>query len=89
MLTCFTFAGYRLPQVVSLALVFWTGRLPATGSPVEKGAQGGPLLVTCSQQSSRGADGWEGGKLEGKTPEELQGGEACRLGAIHLLPELL
>lgn len=36
---------------------------------MEKVAQGDPLPFTCSQRSPRGADGWEGGNLQGKTPE--------------------
>lgn len=56
---------------------------------MEKEARGDPLPFTCSQQSPRGADGWEGGNLQGKTPEELQGGEQCRLGVVHFLSELV
>lgn len=56
---------------------------------MEKVAQGDTLPFTCSQRSTLGADGWEDGNLQGKTPEELQGGEQCRLGVIHFSSELV
>lgn len=55
---------------------------------MEKEVQGDPLLFTCSQQSPKDADGWEGANLQGKKPEELQGGEPHRQGVTHFSSEL-